>query len=87
VPQTVLTALKALQIGRRIQAAEPAAAGTMRTELLAARRFCWRMTYHPCEAYFAAHPEDWVGAVRVRPDASTVSVGACAAALEALLAD
>jgi AMMECR1 domain-containing protein len=47
--------------------------------------FCYRMTYRPAEAFFAAEPSNWVGAVRVRPDSAAVSVQACAAAIEAML--
>jgi hypothetical protein len=51
------------------------------------RGFCGQMIYQPEEAYFIAQPYALVGAVRCDVSSARVSLSACAAALEALLAD
>lgn len=56
-------------------------------EAMKMRRFCFQMTYKPHEAYFAEKPGEWVGAVRAGPSSSTVTLEACAAAIEAFLAE
>lgn len=81
-PQTLVTALKALDLAR----AAGAASRPAQAQLLAARRFCYQMIYKPHEALFAAKPDDWVGAVRATPAEQGTSLLACASALEALLA-
>ncbi len=48
--------------------------------------YCHRMVYKEGEAYFAADPERLVGGVREAPQSPGVTVGACAAAIEAFLA-
>jgi hypothetical protein len=45
------------------------------------------MIYQTAEAYFAEDPAAWLGAVRASPAAAAVTVEACAAAIEALLAE
>jgi hypothetical protein len=45
------------------------------------------MTYKPLEAYFAAKPELWLGGVRASPQGARITLGACAAAIEALLTE
>jgi len=52
-----------------------------------ARRFCYRMMVQPREAYFAEDPEACIGGVRATPAGAAVSVSACAAAIEAFLAE
>ncbi len=102
-PQTLLTALKALQLAAQL--AKPAGpdAATSRPStsaptaatsspssaaddiaLLDARGFCWRMLYRSGEAFFAADPADWTGAVRLGPAGAAVGVWPAAAAIEAL---
>ena len=88
-PSTCATALAAAATAeaarrRRFGTIEPerqalAAAGKM-------RRFCFQMMYGPYEAYFAARPGEWVGAVRAAPSSAKVTLEACAAAIEAFLA-
>jgi AMMECR1 domain-containing protein len=52
-----------------------------------ARRFCYGMIYQSREPYFAEDPAAWIGAVRVSPAVAAISAEACAAAIEALLAE
>jgi len=71
--------------------AQPATMGSATAEALAkqfaeARTFCAHMVYQPKEAYFAADPNTWVGAVRATPGAAATTTSSCAAAIEALLA-
>jgi hypothetical protein len=49
-------------------------------------RFCRRMIIRRPEAYFAADPALWTGAVRIRPGGAAVSLTSASCALEALLA-
>jgi len=89
-PATVLTALWVMYQagGARGPAASQSASAPAENpqRVLAARRFCCQMVYRSREAFFAADPDRWVGAVRVRADSAEVTLEACAAALEALLA-
>lgn len=55
------------------------------TALEAGWAFCRQMIYQPEEAYFAPNPVAWRGGVRERTDSAKVSLGACAAVIEALL--
>jgi hypothetical protein len=84
-PSTTLTALAAACLARAAPA-KGSPAGPLRRQLAEARRFCYRMVYQPSEAYFAADPAAWRGAVRLVPGASLVSLPACAAGIEAALA-
>jgi hypothetical protein len=43
------------------------------------------MIYQPREAYFAADPNSWAGAVRATPGSAAATAQACAAAIEALI--
>jgi len=86
---TAATALSATMIAQASrQWSSQAAADRQQAKALAAKLqvFCYRMMFKPGEAFFAAKPDAWVGAVRAGPDASAVTVEACAAALEAFLA-
>ena len=90
-PTTVCTALRAIlvaaELAREQKTGQPAKASEMPAHLLAARRFCFRMMYHsPSEAYFAAAPGQYVGGVRSSPATCRITLPACAAAIEALLA-
>ena len=59
-----------------------------RGELDAARKFCYRMMYHsPYEAYFAKDPKSYLGGVRAASSGARVTLGACAAAIEAFLVE
>jgi len=48
--------------------------------------FCYQMMFKPHEAYFAADPNAWIGAVRAAPVSAKVTLPACVGALEAFLA-
>ena len=54
--------------------------------LFAARRFCYSLLYRPGETYFHRDGDALVGAVRRASGSAAVSVSACAATIEALLA-
>jgi hypothetical protein len=88
-PGTVLTGLVAVNLQAQLSAPPPTVkADALRraeTDLLGARRFCYRMTMKPWDAYWTVIPSDWEGAVRVSPASAIVTPGACAAALEALM--
>jgi hypothetical protein len=89
-PATVETALTAVCIARALAAAPataPANRQQLRRQQLAARRFCYSQMFQPGEAYFAADPNAWVGGVRAKVGSARVTLGACAAAIEALLAE
>ncbi len=55
-------------------------------DLQRAAKFGHLMSYRRAEAYFAADPNAWTGAVRHRPGSSRVTLAACVATMEALLA-
>ncbi len=88
-PRTLWTALQALVTARAIAPYEAkmgeGSAAEERAEVLAARRFCYRMLYRPREAYWTAEPDKWVGGVRATPAGAKVTLPACAAAIEAFL--
>ena len=87
---TVLTGLTAVCISQALRRpGKPPAeqARRLQQQRDEARAFCFRMMYQPGEAYFAEKPDDWVGAVRVAPADAAVTLPACAAAIEAFLAD
>ena len=64
--------------------------GTSRSNILNAVKngigFIQWATYLSPEAYFSSSPSQWTGAVRLNPQFSTISLNACAAALEGLIA-
>ncbi|NBB94805.1 MAG: hypothetical protein GVY16_03605 [Planctomycetes bacterium] len=93
-PRTLATGLAVAMLAEAASAiGGPGQAEAMREQLAGpmtdARRFCARMLYRPAEAYFvpAAQRPTWDGAARIRPDRSTTSVKAAAAALEALMTE
>jgi hypothetical protein len=55
-------------------------------DVAAARRFCLQMMYRPGEAYFLDDPDSLEGALRAAPGSKQLSLPACAAAIEAMLA-
>jgi hypothetical protein len=63
----------------------PATAASLARQLAEARRFCANMIYQPKEAYFAADPNSWAGAVRATPGSAAATAQSCAAAIEALI--
>jgi hypothetical protein len=78
VPDALTTALAAMAMrhdDRRKSAREQAL------------RFCAQMVYRPGEAYLHADADDWLGAVRHRPDSPAVTVPDSAIVLEALLSE
>lgn len=88
-PSTVLTGMRAACIARALKGS-PAGAAEMRRArivLTAARKFCFGMMYQAPEAYFAREPDAWLGGVREGPGTARVTVSACAAAIEAFLAE
>jgi hypothetical protein len=93
-PDTLVTALCAVNLtarrtwpGLTLPQAPGGAEAARRETVLAARRFCCQMLYKPREAYFADKPELWTGGVRASPQGAKITLAACAAAIEALLAE
>lgn len=81
-PTVTLTSLM-IQAGGRLKTGhEPAS-----SYALAGKRFCYQMMYKPREAYFLRQPQALVGGVRESPVSSRITVEACAAAIEAFLAE
>ena len=94
LPETVVTALSAVNLaegrnwpGLALPKAPPAAQAARREMVLAARRFCCLMQYRPLEPYFARDPGLWLGGIRAGPGGSAITLRACAAAIEAFLAE
>jgi AMMECR1 domain-containing protein len=94
LPDTAVTALAAVNVSAgwtwpALALPGPAAEAdkAKRAMILSAKRFCCQMQYRPFEAYFAAKPELWVGGVRASPQGARITLEACAAAIEALLAE
>jgi len=89
-PTTLPTALVAVNLAAQLsegpEKLTAEAARQAAKDLAAARRFCYRMTFKSREAFFAAAPADWAGAVRASPESAKVTVEACAAAIEAFIA-
>ena len=89
-PSTVETGLTAVCLAKALRGGTTSAGVQDRAAAVAswmeARRFCYRMIYQPGEAYFASDGGAWVGGVRAAPGSARVTLGACAAAIEALLA-
>jgi len=86
-PETVLTGLAAACWGEARKQLSGTAAERIRRRWMAARTFCHAMMYQPDEAYYAADPATWVGGVRSSPARAEITVAACAAAMDALLAE
>ena len=87
-PQTDITGLAAVcmeQLLARQSGITPATAAALARQLAEARGFCAYMIYQPREAYFAADPNSWAGAVRATPGSAAATAPACAAAIEALI--
>jgi hypothetical protein len=87
-PRTDITGLAAAcmeQLLARQSGIPPATAGTLARQLAEARGFCANMIYQPREAYFAADPNTWAGAVRATPGSAAATAQSCAAAIEALI--
>jgi len=87
-PRTDITGLAAAcmeQLLARQSGIPPATAATLARQLAEARGFCANMIYQPREAYFAADPNTWAGAVRASPGSAAATAPACAAAIEALI--
>ena len=90
----VVTALSAVNLaegrnwpGLNLPAA-PAEAKAVRGEMaLSAKRFCYQMQYKPLEPYFSPKPVLWLGGIRAAPGGAAISLRACAAAIEAFLAE
>jgi hypothetical protein len=59
----------------------------MAEAISAGQSFCRNMMYHQAEAFFAAEPVEWTGAVRRQPASAEISLTASAATIEALLAE
>jgi AMMECR1 domain-containing protein len=88
-PRTDITGLAAacmVQLLARPNGIAPATADSLARQLAEARSFCANMIYQPKEAYFAADPNAWAGAVRATPGSAAATAEACAAAIEALIA-
>jgi hypothetical protein len=93
-PDTVVTALSAVNLaagrtwpGLNLPQSAAEANKARREWVLGARKFCYLMQYRPFEAYFAAKPGLWMGGVRASPGGARITLRACAAAIEALLAE
>jgi len=87
-PRTDITGLAAAcmeQLLARQSGIPPATAAALARQLAEARGFCANMIYQPKEAYFAADPNTWAGAVRATPGSAAATAQSCAAAIEALL--
>jgi len=87
-PRTDITGLAAVcmeQLLTRQSGIAPATASSLARQLAEARGFCANMIYQPREAYFAADPNTWVGAVRATPGSAAATAPACAATIEALI--
>ncbi len=87
-PRTEITGLAAAcmeQLLARPAGLPPATAGILARQLAEARGFCANMIYQPKEAYFAAAPNSWAGAVRATPGSAAATAETCAAAIDALL--
>jgi hypothetical protein len=82
---SALLAMAAMEKGDVVIVDDPSA-GARQAVALAARRFCYQMTYRSTEAYFAARPDDMVGGVRGSPISAQIRLSACAAAIEAEIA-
>jgi len=54
-------------------------------QILRARQFCRQMLYRSKEAYWTDKPAKMIGGMRISPGSAAVSIGACAAAIEAFL--
>lgn len=91
-PRTFLPAMAALSLSKEIEQLRkgdkarngPKVLGLLE-QLDGLQAFCQRMTYQPGEAYFAADPSEWVGAVRTDPASAQVDLASCAAVIECLL--
>ena len=86
-PDTYLTGLAAMCLVKLLDRPvnPPYMASGYARQLADARRFCANMIYQPREAYFAADPNSWAGAVRAAPGSAAATAPACAAAIEALI--
>ena len=88
-PRTDITGLAAACMEQLLtqQKGIPAATATsLARQLAEARGFCANMIYQPREAYFAADPNTWAGAVRATPGSAATTAQSCAATIEALIA-
>ncbi len=87
---TAGTAAAVVMFSRALQrmgaAADPKLRKRMAEAIPAGQSFCRKMMYHQVEAFFAAKPAEWTGAVRRRLASAEISLTASAAAIEALLA-
>jgi hypothetical protein len=93
-PLTELSAMLALvelekpgMAGGKVGEGEKGRGGDKDNVGLAARRFCYQMTYRATEAYFEARPGELVGGVRGSPVSAQIRLSACAAAIEAEIGD
>jgi hypothetical protein len=87
-PRTDITGLAAAcmeQLLAQQKGIPPATAASLARQLAEARGFCANMIYQPREAYFAADPNSWTGAVRATPGSAAATAQSCAAAIEALI--
>lgn len=86
-PSTIETAAAAVCLAKALRASTsaPAEQARLAEQWLEARRFCFMMVYQSGEAYFSPEPAKWSGGVRAAPGSAHVSLGACSAAIEALL--
>ena len=86
-PTTLDTAIAAVCLSEAIESATTTqgAKTAISKQILRARRFCYQMLYRSREAYWTAQPVKMIGALRTSPGAATVSLDACAAAIEAFL--
>jgi len=87
-PRTDITGLAAAcmeQLLAQQKGIPPATAASLARQLAEARGFCANMIYQPKEAYFAADPNAWAGAVRATPGSAAATAQSCAAAIEALI--
>jgi AMMECR1 domain-containing protein len=88
-PGTVATAIAAAALaeGKSWAGVDALSPDKREQIILSARKFCYQMVYKPRETYYAQSPEGLIGGVRAGPDDGRITLGACAAAIEAFLAD
>jgi len=86
-PTTLDTAIAAVCLAEAIESAgaSPDDKAAINKQILRARKFCYQMLYRSREAYWTAKPVEMIGGLRISPSAATVSLEACAAAIEAFL--
>ena len=86
-PTTLDTAIAAVCLSKALESAATTQRDktAVNKQILHARKFCYQMLYRNREAYWASRPAEMIGALRISPDSASVSLDACAAAIEAFL--